>query len=312
MIRFAFYLPHDHPEIAEGVSHAVEVYMHGVGQGPKTIRHSFTDDDEGDALTVERWSYVRRLLSPDRPFRFIEELPEDIAARMEKRGYATRVILDGGLRSRNGYEFHYQARIPWRTPSLDTVSLLFATLPTEYLHEHGPTKVRELALEMASQLRFASGHVGFALRLYWPLRRADASLRAELTRHPGIDLRPAWFEEQHLGERVDGVHWLNFLGQPVLGQAGGAELLRSRLQAADATVHELDVNRVMVSLGHGPEAGDLSLGCELPTYREFARVLEPWLEPLPLSEEAGCEVERYSAVGFTREEAQRWSRRFLD
>ncbi|WP_245815035.1 type VI immunity family protein [Cystobacter ferrugineus] len=232
MIRFAFYLPHDHPEIAEGVRHAVEVYMRGVGEGPKTIRHSFTNDDEGDALTVERWSYVRRLLSSDRPFRFIEELPEDIADRMEKRGYATRVILDGGPRSRNGYEFHYQARIPWRTPSRDTVSLLFATLPTEYLHEHGPTKVRELALEMASQLRFASGHVGFALRLYWPLRRADESIR---------------------------------------------------------------------SSGH-----------DLPTYREFARLLEPWLEPLPLTETTGEQGNLYNAMGFTQEEVRRWSRRFLD
>ncbi|WP_245591730.1 type VI immunity family protein [Cystobacter fuscus] len=312
MVRFAFYLPHDHPEIAEGVSHAVEAYMRGVGQGPKTICHAFTNDDEGDALTEARWNYVRRLLSPDRPFRFIEELPEDIADRMEKRGYATRVLLDGGLRSRNGYEFHYQARIPWRTPSLDTVSLLFATLPTEYLHEHGPTKVRELALEMASQLRFASGHVGFALRLYWPLRRADESIRAELARHPGIDLRPAWFEEQHLGERVDGVHWLNFLGQPVLGEAGGAELLRSRLQSADATVHELDENRVMVSLGQGPEAGDLASGHDLPTYREFARVLEPWLEPLPLTDATGEQGNLHDAMGFTQEEVRRWSRRFLD
>jgi hypothetical protein len=192
------------------------------------------------------------------------------------------------------------------------VSLLFATLPTEYLNEHGPTKVRELALEMASQLRFASGHVGFALRLYWPLHRADESIRAELARHPGIDLRPAWFEEQHLGERVDGVHWLNFLGQPVLGEAGGAGLLRSRLQASDVTVHELDENRVMVSLGQGPEAGDLSSGHDLPTYREFARLLEPWLEPLPLTDGTGEQGNLHDAMGFTQDEVRRWSRRFLD
>jgi hypothetical protein len=42
------------------------------------------------------------------------------------------------------------------------VSLLTATLPIEYLEVHGPGRVRQLALDMASNLLFASGHAGLA------------------------------------------------------------------------------------------------------------------------------------------------------
>lgn len=313
VIRIAFYLPHDHPEIAAGVSYAVESYLRVVGQGPRTINHSFVNDDEGDALTEARWSYIRRLLLPDRPFRFIEELSEETVYRMEKRGYATQLIFDGGFPSSNGYQLHYRARIPRRTPAPSSVSLLIATLPTEYLELHGPTKVRELALEMASQLRFTTGHAGLALRLYWPLRASDEAFRAQLMCYPGLDLRPAWLYAHWMGSRVDGVHWLNFLAQPVLDQLGGAAALRSRLRAPGTTVHELDAERVVVALGEWPEAGDLSAGQTLPAYRELARVLEPWLESLRLEHHEADESPRcQSHLNLTEDEARRWWRRFLD
>ncbi|WNG51782.1 DUF3396 domain-containing protein [Archangium minus] len=313
VVRFAFYLPYDHPDIASGVSHAVESYMRAVGQGSKTINYAFTNDDEGDALHEERWSYIRRLLLPDRPFRFIEELSEPTANRLEKRGYATQLIFNGGISSSNGYELCYRARLPWRTPSPDSVSLLTATLPTEYLEVHGAARVRELALEMASQLRFASGHAGLALHLYRSLRRSDVAFRAELLRYPGIDLRTAWLGAHRMGLRVDGVHWLNFLGQPVLGQLGGAAALRSRLHAPETIVHELAGDRVVVSLGEGPEAGDLSAGKTLPAYSELARVLEPWLEPPRLWERIWLgEPVLHSSLCFTEDEARRWWMRFLD
>ncbi|OJH34863.1 hypothetical protein BON30_40425 [Cystobacter ferrugineus] len=174
-------------------------------------------------------------------------------------------------------------------------------------------RVRDLALDMASRLRFASGHVGLALHFYWMLRTEDERLRTELARYPGIDLRTAWLPPTRLGVRVDGVHWLNFLAQPVLGQLGGTAVLRSRLHAPETTVHELDEERVVVSLGERPEAGDLSTRQTLPAYRELARVLEPWLEPLRLSEQTRSDKPpRYSDMRFTKDEAQRWWRRFLD
>lgn len=56
VVRIAFHMPYDHPEIASGVSHAVESYVRAVGQGPRTIHHAFINDDEGDTLTEERWA----------------------------------------------------------------------------------------------------------------------------------------------------------------------------------------------------------------------------------------------------------------
>jgi hypothetical protein len=103
-----------------------------------------------------------------------------------------------------------------------------------------------LALDMASKLMFASGHAGLALHLYQNLRVKDVGFRAEVLRHPDIDLRPAWFNERWVGLRVDGVHWLNFLGPPVLTQLGGATALRSRLHSSETTLVELAEDRVVV------------------------------------------------------------------
>jgi hypothetical protein len=116
-----------------------------------------------------------------------------------------------------------------------------------------------------------------------------------------------------MGHHVDGVHWLNFLGPPTLTRLGGATALKSRLDFAETTLVELDEQRVLVSLGERPEAGDLATGMNLPAYRELARVLEPWLEPLFLQPPwETAEGARYTKLLLTEEEARRWWRRFLD
>ncbi|WP_414639342.1 type VI immunity family protein [Archangium sp.] len=70
-------------------------------------------------------------------------------------------------------------------------------------------------------------------------------------------------------------------------------------------MQELEDERVVVSLGPCPEAGDLARGQTLPAYRELARVLEPWLEPFP-----------WRLIPFkdssVEQELRRWWRRFLD
>jgi hypothetical protein len=78
-------------------------------------------------------------------------------------------------------------------------------------------------------------------------------------------------------------------------------------------VREIDAGRVVVDLGEWPEAGDLAAGRILPAYREFARVLEPWMEPQYTPRSTwSVEPPRYSDMRFTEEEARRWWRRFLD
>lgn len=94
---------------------------------------------------------------------------------------------------------------------------------------------------------------------------------------------------------------MNFLGQPVLGELGGAEGLRARLHSPGTTVQELAGDKVVITLGEWPEAGDVERGDALPSYRELARVLEPWLHHTDVP-----------MLNRPMEETRRWERRFLD
>ncbi len=98
-------------------------------------------------------------------------------------------------------------------------------LPTEYLEEYGPATVRELMLDLASNLHFVSGHAGLSFDSLLGDVFFTPRIRTELLRYPGISLNhgstPSW-----MGTRVDGVHWLNFLGPPVLQELGGVSALR--------------------------------------------------------------------------------------
>lgn len=313
VVRVAFYMQHDHPDLSLGVSHAIDSYIRAVGQGPRTINSVHFSHDEGSRLTEERWTWVSRLLQATKRWSFPEDYDASERREIEKRGFERGLLFTGGIDSPNGYQLEYRARIPWRNPPEHSVSLLTATLPTEYLEEHGPARVRELALDMASKLPFASGHAGLAIHFYRSIRTSDAAFRAEVTHYPGIDLRTAWPHPERMGLRVDGVHWLNFLGHPILARLGGTMALRSRLRSAETTLEELADERVVVSLGEWPEAGDLTTGKTLPAYRELAQALEPWLEPLFLPRTTvSVEPPLYTSLRLTENEARRWWRRFLD
>ncbi|WP_257458313.1 DUF3396 domain-containing protein [Archangium lipolyticum] len=310
VIRLCFYLPHDHPDIASGVSLALDSYMRAVDEASEMINEAFVDDDEGGPLSAERWNEVRQRLRPERHWRFADDYSEAYAQRVEKRRYETQIFLGG--EEGNGYSFCYRARIPWRSPELTQVSVLTATLPTEYLEAHGPTSVAGLAHALASQLRFATGHAGLSLQLHWPSHSTDDALRAAAFRHPGFDLRPTWQWEEDVGLHVDGVHWLNFFAPPVLEKLGGVRGLEERLRSPGVTVQELVDGRVVVTLGEWPEAGDLHQGQTLPAYRELAHVLEPLLEPLHKASPVTWMAAGNSSLRFTEDEALRWWRRFLD
>ncbi|QSQ28393.1 DUF3396 domain-containing protein [Pyxidicoccus parkwayensis] len=173
-------------------------------------------------------------------------------------------------------------------------------LPTEYLEEHGPGHVRELALELAAPLPFCSGHAGFTFNTGHDLLYARPELRKLLFLHPGMDAPRLGTLAMELGTKVRAPSWLTFLGEPVLGELGGASGLRARLHSPDVTVQELEGERVVVTLGPQPEAGEE--GRMPPAYRELARVLEPWLFH-----------EKYLLdSSLTEEELRRWERRMLD
>jgi hypothetical protein len=307
VIHFAFYMPHDHPDLAAGVSHAFDCYLNAVGEGPDTINSCSLDEYSYDPLSGERWEHIRQLLLPDRPFRYAEDCADEYRIReMEKSGNETWIHLGSGRSRLTGIKLTYAARIPSRDrqPSDYGVSYLAGMLPTEYLEEHGPVAVRELMLDLASGLHFASGHAGLSFDALIGDAFFTPRIRTELLRYPGISLHhgsiPDW-----MGTRVDGVHWLNFLGPPVLQELGGVSALRSRLHSPETTVQALDGERAVVTLGIWPEAGDLNRGDALPAYRELGRVLELWLDK-PFN------VPSFRVEGFTQEESIRWARRFLD
>ena len=307
VIHFVFYMPHDHPDIAAGVSHAFDRYMNAVGEGPDTINSCAFDYYDHGPLSEERWSRIRQLLQPDRPFRYAEDCTNPYRIReMEKSGNETWIHLGNELQDLTGFKLTYAARIPFRDrePSDYDVSYLAGMLPTEYLEEHGPAEVRELMLDLASGLHFTSGHAGLSFDSVIGDVFFTPRIRTELLRHPGVSLNhgsnPAW-----MGTRVDSVHWLNFLGPPVLQELGGVSALRSRLHSPETTVQAMDEARAVVTLGDWPEAGDLTRGNDLPAYREFSRVMEPWLDK-------PFEAPRFRVEGFTQEEAMNWARRFLD
>lgn len=294
VFRIVFFLPYDHFDIAVGVSHSLDTYVRAVEGRPSALSEYRCCWWETFKLGERGWALIRDTLRP-KERTFFEDYPRHEARSAEKEGAHPYFTLYGERES--GYCFDYRARLPFRETPPDYVSVLCVTLPTECVEEWGPGFVREWVLDMASRLPFASGHAGLALDVaHVSIERLEA-LRSLMNRHPGFDLRNANVRD-FMGTRVDGVHWLNFLGPQVLGELGGVAGLRTRLQSPTTTVQELEGNRAVVILGPQPEAGDLALGQTLPEYRELARVLEPWLEPFEPTED--------------KEALRRWWRRFLD
>ncbi|WP_338023454.1 type VI immunity family protein [Archangium primigenium] len=299
VIRLVLHLPFDHQDLASAVGHALDVYLEAVGSTQEVFSEYFLGY-EPNTLTSEDWPRIRSMLAPPRGPRFLDDLEDEEVRPYLKEQFERRVDLLGGAQGLSGYGFFYGSRLPWRTPEPDAMSLVSFSWPTEFLEAHGAEASRALMERLASLLPYASGHAGLAFYSpnVWGLE--EAAIHEEALRHPGLDVTHG---ERHLGVRVDGVHWLNFLGPEVLGRVGGPEALRARLHAPGTTVQALDGGRALVALGPVPEAGDIARGDTLPAYRELARVLEPWLLPCP---------ETRVWHGCPPGTARRWGRRFLD
>ncbi|WP_257451430.1 DUF3396 domain-containing protein [Archangium lipolyticum] len=281
-MRLDFYMRRPHTQMARAVMRSMDTYLDAVGME----NLGFYVDDEGDDQVLDEagWALNRRNLLED-PW--------------------PRVILED-VRTGGPERFHFEYygrhldNPEWRGAKEHACVASF-WLPTEYLEEQGPERVRALALELAAPLPFCSGNGGMAFLGPNDVVGVTKEIQDLCFRYPGMDLPDVALYSYNIGTRVRGPSWLTFLGQPVLGELGGAAALRARLRSPGTMVQELDGDRVLVTLGEWPDAGDTEQGRTLPAYRELARVLEPWFYEGPLPESR-----------FRPEDRRRWERRFLD
>jgi hypothetical protein len=280
-LSLTFYMHRSHQEIAGTVLQALDVYLRTVGPGALGLYAS--EDGEWRDLDAIGWELIRRKLLEKRlPLITLQEASE--------------------TGSRYGFMYYgrdeeYRARM--NKPNADCEATFW--LPTEFLEEHGPGKVRDLALELAALLPWCTGFCGLSFNGELDMAGVPRSLAQSWFCYPGIDVPSPYGHSNDIGTRVNGVHWLNFLGPPVLGELGGSKTLRERLHSPGTLVEELGEERVLVSLGTWPEAGDTERAQVLPPYRELATVLEPWLFRDP-----------HRLPNRSEEESRRWERRFLD
>jgi hypothetical protein len=249
---------------------------------PYALSKYITSDGDLRTLTEERWEQMRQEV-------LREEKPKTSLRLADER-------VDAG-----GFYVDYRGLTlpsPWPFRAHES-SVLFLRLPTEYLEERGPGHVRELALELAGHLPFNSGYVNLILggNIYPPPRRLVELVQR---RYWGIQLVQTG-ANLHMDTWVDGVQWMNFLGPPVLEKVGGVAGLRERLKHPDISIQEVGEERVVVTLGEAPTAGDVEAGETLPMHRMLARVLEPYL----YQDKRRLTLEEIEAF-------RRWERRFLD
>ena len=280
-LNITFYMRRPYSELSHAVAGALEIYCQAVGRQKLTSHGGYSE--YWQTLDDEVWAEVRaELLNPEGGYALLREWATDTP----------------------GHEFTCLGRLseaPGYIAFPDEASTLSFWLPTEYLEERGPGWVRELALELGARLPFNSGHAGLFFQFPPDTTMYTEDIRAACFDYPGMDIMRTSELANNIGTRVKGAHWLTFLGQPVLGELGGAAGLRSRLRSPDTTVQDLGEDRVVVTLGRQPEAGDKEPERTLAPYRELARVLEPWLYR-----------ERHPWTGFTEDDMRRWERRLLD
>jgi hypothetical protein len=281
-LSISFYMHRSHGEVARAVMRSLESYLDAVGPG--AIGRYVDTEGHSRELDGAAWGLIRNKLL---------EHPKAVIR--------LRDALEGQYRYRFEYYGKPLGEPFWRDRPGAGCAVSF-WLPTEYLEAHGPGLMRELALQLAAPLPFSSGHAGLSFNGETEPLSMSGETRKLCFRYPGLDISHLERLSWELGSRVRGAYWLTFLGQPVLGELGGAAGMRSRLSSPDTTVQEMEGERAVITLGKWPEAGDTEQGQELPAYRELARVLEPWL----------YQEERGRHLDFTLEDTRRWERRFLD
>ena len=260
-VVLCFFMRRSHREVAPAVWQAIQAYR-------RAIPHQalgWYGSDEGDTLPLDDkgWEHIR--------WRLIERPPVN----------GCIVELQENCSGAGGYHLDYQGREldgPLYAHDEDATSGLAFSFPTEYLLEHGPAHLRDLAQELGRELPFSFGYASLAFvaprGIWYPARR---ELLGPLRRYLGLDLYHLSETSGLMGIGARGAYWLTFLGQPLLGQLGGTEALRQRLSCPDVTFEPMAGERLLLTLGEWPDAIDTEKGAVPPQYRALALLLEPYL-----------------------------------
>ncbi|RKH69889.1 DUF3396 domain-containing protein [Corallococcus aberystwythensis] len=277
-----FYMRRSHRELAPLISQALRTYLHAVGRQALT----WYPDLEGE-------------------WRELDDSALESAHRDLLTHQAPLIQLRDSYGSLVDYQFLYRgvdldSPESLRAPGLHTCAVSF-WLPAHLLQSQGSGPLRELALSLAKLLPFNSGHAGPSFHAWLGMEDLMQHMFQLGLRHPGMDVPDEHNNAYSVGEKIQGIHWMNFLGPPVLEALGGLSALAARLQTPGTTVQALGEDRAVVTLGSEPDAGDTDEGRVLPAHRELARILEPWF--------AAREVSRRYR---DNDALRRWERRFLD
>jgi hypothetical protein len=284
-VVICFFMRRPHGEIAPALWRALQAYRRTI----PSQALGWYGSPEGDTLPLDDkgWEHIRWKML-ERPW-----------------GNAWTLELEEGESEIGGYNFEYRG---WRLDHPDfahdegSACGVTFSFPTEYLLEHGPAHLRALALELARELPFSFGYASLAFvspRGSWYAARKQ--LLAPLTRYLGLDLYYLGDTSMAIGARARGAYWLTFLGQPLLGQLGGAEKLREALPFPGVSFEALEPmegERLLITLGEWPDAIDTAKQPEVPQYMTLAKLLEPFLYE-----------ERTGFFSMNPENMRRWLRR---
>ncbi|WNG31493.1 DUF3396 domain-containing protein [Cystobacter fuscus] len=254
-----FFMRRRYPEIAQTVWLALQTYLRAIPSGSL----GWYVDQQGDmqSLDEQGWMHIREK---------ILNRPRAHACLVELLQYESGV---------GGYNFEYAGyQLDSQVLNDEKAACAISfSLPTEYLLEHGADKVRALALELSRDLPFSFGYASLAFVApcgqWYSVRRELLPL---LERYWGFDLYSLGKTSRVIGTGARGAYWLTFLGQPLLGQLGGLEVLRRELPFPEVSFEPLEGERLLLTLGEWPSPMDIREHIVRPHFRALARLLEPY------------------------------------
>src|SRR4051794_38282416 len=168
-LSLTFFLRRTHAEVVGGVLHSLELYLRAVGSG--ALGWYIDPEGEWQCLDDTGWERTRR--------------------ELRESSWPIIQLMDSPSNG-NAYRFEYygkdlQKGHSWRDTRDATCAVSF-WLPTEFLEAHGPSRVRELALELAGPLPFASGYVGLSFNGELDVAGVAEEVAPYCFRYLGIDV----------------------------------------------------------------------------------------------------------------------------